>query len=161
MVGNASPPTMVLPVHRLTPWFRVRISTGEGSIKTEHWQSALGCIPLRRRRIEIPYGDLGPVSFKTMMRLQCLLAAGVILAAILVWHPAIPVIVALGILGLYQLILWAPNKAVRIERKDGRAWTVRFCRDYAFDISLAFEDAALQAAVENHPGGMAAGEQAA
>ena len=138
---TAAAPTMVLPVHRLTPWFRVRISTGDRSITTEHWQSLLGCIPLRRRRIEVAFSDLSSFRIATKMRVQCLVAAGAILAGILVFHPAIPVVVVLAVLGVYQLLLAAPNKAVRVEASDGRAWTIRFCRDYAFDVSMAFEDA--------------------
>jgi len=143
--------TMVVPVHRLTPWFRVRISTGDRSITTEDWQSALGFIPLRRRRIEVPFAELSSARFRTAMRLQCLAAAAGLVALIFVLHPPIPAIVALAILGLYQLILSAPNKAIRIERTDGRAWTIRFCRDYVFDVSLAFEDA------ERHRDGVAPG----
>jgi hypothetical protein len=77
-----------------------------------------------------------------MVRVQCLAAAVVLIAAIFVLRPPVVAIVGLAILGLYQLTLFAPNKALRIERTDGQSWTVRFCRDYDFDVSMAFEDAA-------------------
>ena len=134
-------PTMVLPVHRLTPWFRVRISSRDRSIRTEHWRSALGFIPIRRRRIDVPYGELASARIRTTVRVQCLVAAAAAVAAIFALHPPIPLIVMLAIFGLYQLALGLPNAAVRINRTDGRAWSVRFCRDYAFDVTLAFEDA--------------------
>lgn len=135
--------TMVLPVHRLTPWFRVRISTGEDWIATEHWQALLGFIPLRRRRIELAFENLGSFRIsRSTVRTQCLLAAAASVTAILVLHPPILTVVVLSIFAFLQLVLGLPNAALRIEATDGRAWTVRFCRDYAFDISLAFEDAA-------------------
>ena len=63
MAETAAAPTMVLPVHRRTPWFRVRITSGARSITTEHWQSALGFIPLRRRRI----GKLSIISWSLQL----------------------------------------------------------------------------------------------
>ena len=87
------------------------------------------------------------------MRLGCLVAAGVLIAAIFAFQPPIPAVVALVILSLYQLILAAPNTALRIERTDGQAWTVRFCRDYRFDVSLAFEDAERRRDAMEQPGG--------
>ena len=142
MDATANVPMMVLPVHRLTPWFRLRISHREDSIRTEHWQSALGFIPVRRRRLDVPYGQLVAARIRTTTRVQCLVAAALAVGAIFVLHPPVYAIVLLAIFGLYQLALAAPNSAVRIERTDGRVYTVRFCRDYAFDVSLAFEEAA-------------------
>lgn len=133
--------SMVLPVHRLTPYLRVRIFTGERSIRIEDRPSLLGFIPLRKRRLEIPFAELDSHRFKTVVRFDSLVAAIVAVAMIFVLHPATWAIVTLAVGAVLMVPFAAPNKAVVVRRADSRTWTIRFCRDYEFDANLALADA--------------------
>ncbi len=132
--------SMVLPVHRLTPYLRVRVFTGDRSVTIEDRSALFGCIPLRRRRIELPRGELASFRFRTVVRLDALAAAGALVAMIFLLGPPVAAIVAMAVAGILLVLLGMPNKSVRIERADGRRFDVRFCRDYEFDVSLALSD---------------------
>jgi hypothetical protein len=133
---------MVLPVHRLTPYLRVRIFTDSRSLAIEHRRALRGLIPLRTRRIKVPLTELASARVKSNVRLQCLVTAGVLVASIFLPDLPVALRVACGIPGLLELLLaLGPGKAMRIERTDGRSWTIPFCRTHSFDASLALEDA--------------------
>jgi hypothetical protein len=132
--------SMVLPVHRLTPYLRVRVYANDRSVTIEDRRALLGCIPLRRRRIRLLPGELSSYRFRTVVRLDALAAAAATVAMIFLLHPPIAAIVGLALAGIYFVLLGMPNKAVRIERSDGRGFTIRFCRDYEFDFSVALTD---------------------
>jgi hypothetical protein len=141
MTMSAQSPTMVLPVHRLTPFLRVRISSGAQSLTVEHQRAVFGIIPMPKERIELPFGAISSARVITIVRFQSLIATAALVGAI-VWLP-LPVVAVVGfaIVALLELLLSIPNKALRVARADGRHWTIPFCRDYAFDVSLAFMDA--------------------
>ncbi len=133
---------MVLPVHRLTPYLHLRIFTDDHSLAIEHRRAPFGLIPLWTHRTAIPLTDLASARVTTNVRLQCLATAGALVATIFLLDLPVAVRMVLGIVGLMELLLaLAPRKAVRIERTDGRSWTVPFCWAYTFDASLALEDA--------------------
>ena len=132
---------MVLPVFRPTPYLRVRISINDRALRIEHRPAFLGFVPLRRRRIEIPLGQFASGRVKTFVRLDCVAAVVAIAAVMLLVELPVAAIVPLAILGIFELLLSIPNRALRVERADGRSWTIPICRDYAFDASLAFLDA--------------------
>jgi hypothetical protein len=142
MAPEAAAATMVLPVHRLTPYLRLRISTDDRSLTIDHRRSLIGLIPLWTHRIEIPLTELASGRVKTNVRLQCLAAAGVLAVSVLLLDLPLVLRVVLVILALLELLLaLAPGKALWIERSDGRSWTIAFCRAHSFDASLALEDA--------------------
>lgn len=142
MANSTHVAEMVLPVHRLTPYLRLRIATDDHSLVIRHRRALAGLIPLWAHRVEIPLTDLASARVKTNVRLQCLAAAAMLGILIALLELPLAVDVALGIVGLLELMLaFAPRKAVRIERMDGRSWTAPFCGDYAFDAALAFMDA--------------------
>ncbi|MGZ4115525.1 MAG: hypothetical protein ACXVQT_10660 [Actinomycetota bacterium] len=133
----------ILPVDRLTPYLRVRISTDDQSLTIEHRRAPLGFIPLWTHRIRIPPTELASadVEEKTI-RLHRLLAAAVFAVSAFVLDLALGWRVVLGIVALLELPLaLGPGKAVRVERTDGRSWTIPFCRTHEFDASLPLEDA--------------------
>jgi hypothetical protein len=133
---------MVLPVHRLTPYLRVRIFTDDRSLAIERRRALLGLIPLWTGRIEIPLTELASARVTAHVRLQCLAAAGALAASIFLFDLPMALGVVLGILALLELPLaLGPGKAMRVERSDGRSRTVPFCRTHTFDASLALEDA--------------------
>jgi hypothetical protein len=133
--------SMIVPVHRMTPYLRVRITTFENSIRIEDRPALLGIIPLRRRRIEMPFADLDAHRFKTVVRFDAIAAAGLAIAAIFLFHPPLWAIVVLAVTATLMIPFAAPNGAVLVRRADGRTWTIRYCRDYRFDLSLALTDA--------------------
>ena len=132
--------SMVLPVHRLTPYLRVRIFTGDRSTTIEERPALFGCIPLRRRRIELTPRSLSSFHFRTLVRYDALAAAAVAVASIFLLHPGVVGVVGLAVAGVLLVLLGMPNRAVVIARTDGRTFTVRFCRDYEFDVGLALTD---------------------
>lgn len=143
---------MVLPVHQLTPYLRVRISTDDRSLAIEHRRALFGLIPLWTHRIQIPLTDLARGRVKSNVRLQCVAAAVVLAASIPLLDLPLVAGLALGIMALLELLLaLAPAKAVRVERTDGRTWTIPFCRVHAFDASLALEDARRRRDALNEP----------
>jgi hypothetical protein len=131
---------MLLPVTRLTPYLRVRITTDDVAMRVEDRRSALLFVPLWRRRVELPLAELRSGRVGSTVRLDCL-AAGVAAAALIVLLD-LPIAagVALGVVGLLMLGM-AFTRTLRIEGGDGRSWSFPFCRDYAFDAMLAIEDA--------------------
>jgi hypothetical protein len=141
-MATASAATMVLPVHRLTPYLRVRIRTDDRSLAIEHRRGLLGLVPLWVNRIEIPLTELGSGKVEKHIRWQCLATAVAIAASVLLLDLPMAVRVALGIVGLLELLLaFGPGEAVHVERTDGRSWTIPFCRAHDFDAALAMEDA--------------------
>jgi hypothetical protein len=133
---------MVLPVDRLTPYLRVRIATDDRSLAIERRRAPLGLIPLSTQRIEIPLIELASARVKRNVRLQCLVAALVLAAGVFLLDLPMVARVALGIAAVLELLLaLGPGEAMRVERTDGRSWTIPFCRTHTFDASLAMEDA--------------------
>ena len=138
--------SMLLPVHRMTPHLRVRITTYGDSLLIEDRPALLGFVPLRKRRIRLAFAELRSYRFRTVVRPDALVASAAAIAAIFVFHPAVAGIVGLAVAAFVFFALGAPNKAVVITRADGRSWMVRFCRDYVLDVSLALADAGAQEA---------------
>lgn len=142
MVTTAPAATMVLPVHQLTPYLRVRITTDDRSLAIEHRRGLFGLIPLWVSRIEIPLGELGAAAVRTHVRWQCLMSAVVLAASAVLLDLPVAAGVALSILAVLELLLaFGPGKAIHVERTGSRSWTVPFCRVHDFDASLALEDA--------------------
>jgi hypothetical protein len=133
----------ILPVDRLTPYLRVRISTDDRSLVIEHRRAPLGFIPLWTHRIRIPLTALAAADVrKKTIRLQCLVAAVALAASAFALELGLAWRVVLGIVALLELPLaLGPGRAVRVEGTDGRSWTIPFCRTHEFDASLALEDA--------------------
>lgn len=133
----------ILPVDRLTPYLRVRISTDNRSLVIDHRHAPLGFIPLWTHRIRVPLAALAEADVrKKTIRLQCLVAAVALAASAFVLDLALAWRILVGIVALLELPLaLGPGKAVHVERTDGRAWTIPFCRTHEFDASLALEDA--------------------
>jgi hypothetical protein len=133
---------MVLPVHQLTPYLRVRITTDDRSLVIAHRRSVAGLVPLWTQRVRVPLNELASADVRTRVRMQCVVAAIALAAAIFLLDLPVVIGVGLGILAALELLLaLAPRKAIHVERTDGRTWTISFCRVYAFDASLALEDA--------------------
>ena len=142
MVKTTPAATMILPVHRLTPYLRVLITTDDRSLAIAHRRSLVGVVPLWTHRIEVPYDELASAGVRTHVRRQCLVAAAVIAASIFLLDVPVVIGVALAIAVALELLLaLAPRKAIHVERTDGRSWTIAFCRVHAFDAELALEDA--------------------
>jgi hypothetical protein len=141
MDESAGPAAMLVPVHRLTPYLKVRIRVDDRSLTIRDTMTLFGFIPLRKRRIEIPLAEYASYRFRTVARLDCLAALAALIAAIVVLSPPAAIMALLAAAALAEFLLFVPNKAFVVVRADGRGWTIRFCRDYAFDASLAFLDA--------------------
>jgi len=134
--------TMTLPVHRLTPYLRVRIRTDDRSLLLERRRAPFGLIPLWTHRNEIPLEALASARVEEHVRAQCLATAVALALAIFLLDLPMVGGVALGIVAVLELPLaFGPGRAIRVERTDGRSWTIPFCRTHAFDAALALEDA--------------------
>lgn len=105
MANSTEVAEMVLPVHRLTPYLRLRIRTDDHSLVIRHRRALAGLIPLWAHRVEIPLHDLASARVKTNVRLQCLAAAATLGILIVLLQLPVAVDVALGIVGLLELIL--------------------------------------------------------
>ena len=134
------PRTMVLPVHWATPYLRVRVTTDANALVVEDRRALFGLIPVRRRRVEIPYGDLETARLKNVARWGCLLAAAIVVASILLTHLWVVADVVLAATGIL-LILMTFIRGIHVERVDGRSWTFPICRTHEFDASIALLDA--------------------
>ena len=133
---------MVLPVHQLTPYLRVRIATDDRSLAIEHRRALFGLIPFWTHRVQIALPELAAARVTTHVRLQCVVAAIALAAAVALIDLPLALDVMLVVLGLLELLLaFGPMKALRVERTDGQSWTIPFCRVHLFDASLALEDA--------------------
>lgn len=134
--------SMVFPVHRLTPYLRVRITTDERSLSIDHRRALAGLIPLGIARIRIPLIELGTVEVRPHVRWSCLLAALLFAAVIVMVDLPVIAAIGLGILAALEVALaFGPGRAIHVTSTDGRSWIVPFCRAHAFDASLALEDA--------------------
>jgi hypothetical protein len=112
----------ILPVDRLTPYLRVRISTDDRSLVIEHRRAPLGFIPLWTHRIRIPLTALAAADVrKKTIRLQCLVAAVALAASAFALELGLAWRVVLGIVALLELPLaLGPGRAVRVEGTDAR-----------------------------------------
>ena len=141
MLKTAQEASIVVPTTRITPYMRVRLTTDDEALAIEYWRALFVFLPLRRHRVEIPLAELASGRITSLFRVDCL-AAAVAIAMGIVWlTPPPAVTIPLGLLGLLQLAFTTQAKAAHLERTDGRAWTLPFCRDYAFDVSVAILDA--------------------
>ncbi len=133
---------MVLPVHRLTPYLRVRITTDDRSLAIEHRRGLFGLIPLWTTRSDVPLSELASADVRKHVRFQCLGAAVALAVAIVAFDLPVVAGVVLGFVAALEFLLaFAPGRAIRVVRTDTRSWTVPFCRAHAFDASIALEDA--------------------
>ena len=133
---------MVLPVHQLTPYLRVWITTDDRSITISHRRGLFGLVPLWVARIDLPLPELAAADVRGRVRAQCLATAAAIIVAIFLFDLPLIAGIALGIVAAFEVLLaFAPGKAIHVVRRDSRSWTVPFCRRYAFDAELALEDA--------------------
>ncbi len=138
----SSTATMVLPVHQLTPYLRVRITTDDRSLAIEHRRGLFGLLPLWTVRAEIPLSELAAADVRSHVRLQCLVAAALLVASIVVFDlPVLARVVLVLVAALELLLAFAPGKAIHVERRGSGSWTVPFCRVHDFDAALALEDA--------------------
>ena len=142
LMVTASAATMTLPVHRLTPYLRVRIRTDDRSLLLEHRRAPFGLFPLWTHRNEIPLDALASARVERHVRLQCVATAVALAASVILLDLPVVLGVALSIVAVLELPLaFGPGRAIRVERTDGRSWTIPFCRTHVFDAALALEDA--------------------
>lgn len=133
---------MVLPVSQLTPYLRVRIATDDRSLTIEHRRALFGLIPFWTHRVQILLPELAVARVTKHVRMQCVVAAVTLAVAVILFELSFWLGVVLIVLALFELLLaFGPMKALRVERTDGRSWTIPFCRVHLFDASLALEDA--------------------
>ena len=132
--------TMVLPVHGITRYLRVRITTYDDVLVIEDRRSLFGLIPLWRRRMEVANGEISSGEVHNVVRATCLLASIALLAPIFAANPPMGVSAILGLAAAPMAFL-AFVKGLRVTRSDGRRWTFPMCRYYAFDAELALFDA--------------------
>jgi hypothetical protein len=139
--------SIVLPVIRLTPYLRVRITVDDQALEIEHTPSLAGVVPLGRRRLRVPLNDLATASVVRFLRVDCVAVAAGLLGLVAVARPPLALSLVLIVLAIFEILLTIqPRRATRVGRTDGRTWTVPFCRFYEFDASLAIEDALARSA---------------
>jgi hypothetical protein len=131
---------MTLPVHWATPYLRVRVTSGDAALVVEDRRALFGLVPVRRRRVEVPYADLDTARIKNVARWSCLIPAVVVGVTIFLTGVPILVDVALALVGIL-LLLMTFIRGIRVERTDGHTWTFPICRTHEFDASLAVLDA--------------------
>ena len=131
---------MVLPVHWATPYLRVRVTTDDAMLMVEDRRALVGLIPVRRRRVEVPYVDLETARIKNVARWGCLVAAVIVVTAIFLADLPALADVALAAVAIL-LLLMTFIRGIHVERMDGRSWTFPICRTHEFDASLALLDA--------------------
>jgi hypothetical protein len=131
---------MTLPVHWATPYLRVRVTSGDVALVVEDRRTLFGVIPIRRRRLEVPYTELETARIKNVARWSCLILAAVVGVTIFLTGLPILVDVALALVGIL-LLLMTFIRGIYVKRTDGRSWTFPICRTHEFDASLAVLDA--------------------
>jgi len=139
-MARARPASMTLPVHWATPYLRVRVTSGDVALVVEDRRTVFGLIPVRRRRIEVPYKDLETARIKNVARWTCLILAAAIGAAIFLTSMPFAADVALGLVAIL-LLMMTFIRGIHVQRTDGRVWTFPICRTHEFDASLAILDA--------------------
>ena len=131
---------VVLPVTGLTPYLRLRIATDDSALTVEDGRSLFVFLPLPRRRLETPLGELRSTRVTRYVRWDGLAAIAAIVAG-LFWFD-VPLIAAIPLVVVAVIqVPFLVTRAVRIRRSGGRSSTHVFCWRYAFDASLALLDA--------------------
>jgi hypothetical protein len=131
---------VVLPVTGLTPYLRVRIGTTDTALTVEDGRSLFVFLPLPKRRLGIPLGDLTSTRVSRYVRFDGLVAIAAIVAGLVLVDVPILAAIPLVMFAVIQLPFLV-TRAARIERNDGRSSTHVFCWRYGFDVSLALLDA--------------------
>ena len=134
---------MRVPVHWATRYLHVAITTDDDAITVEDRRTFAGAVPVRSRRVRVPYAELREARIKNVARWSCLLVSAAAAATIVLTSLPLLVDVALGAIAVLFLMMTF-IRGIEVTRDDGRAWTFPICRTHEFDASLAVMDAMQQ-----------------
>jgi hypothetical protein len=131
---------MRVPVHWATPYLHVVITNDVDGLALADRRTFAGLIPVARRRVRVPYGQLAGARIKNVARWTCFGVAVGVAAGVLLTSMPLLVDVALGAV-VILFVLMTFIRGIEVTRDDGRSWTFPICRTHEFDASLAVMDA--------------------